>query len=161
MSIKLIYASTPDRVIGRNGKLPWLIKEDLEHFKHLTIGHPVVMGYNTWVSLPGRQRPLKDRTNIVLSRTESLKLPGAIIYHSLEHVLKDYQDQDIWIIGGGKLLRQAIKIADEIYLTLVHNRVQGDTLSPEIDHKWQLTEQSEILESGINKFQFMQYKRLE
>lgn len=160
--VRLIYACTEDRVIGRQGRLPWHITPDMKRFAELTTGAVAVMGSGTWFSLPGKQRPLKDRVNIVLSRSDDLKLPGATISQSLNSVLADYNDRDIWIIGGGQILKQAIKheSVDEIYLTLIHTKVAGDCTSPIIDPTvWELTDRSDMQQHDTYRYQYLIYKR--
>jgi len=161
MTIRLIYNTTKDgNVIGNKGKLAAYIPEDLKRFKELTTGGVVVMGYNTYASLPGKQRPLKDRINIVLSRDPNLKLHNVKVYHSINSAIQDYNDKDIWIIGGGEILKQTISLADEIKLTLVHNKLSGDITSPEIPlTDWKVVHESEIFESGMFKYQYIDYRR--
>lgn len=159
--IRLIYATTTNRVIGRNGKLVAVLPEDLKRFAILTTGAVVLYGLNTYWSLPGRSRPLPKRTNIVLSGDTSLHLQGCHVYNSLDKALEDYKDQDIWIIGGGKVLRQAILIADEIRLTLIHQPLAGDVLSPVISpEEWIISSEGPILTSGTLKYQYVDYKRI-
>ena len=160
MSIKLIYAATEDRVIGNKGKLPWHLPGDLKRFQQMTTNNVVVMGYSTYSSLPGKKRPLKNRTNIVLSRDLNLKLHGALVYHSLNTVLADYNDRNIYIIGGGEVLKQAIAFADEIHLTSIMNKIVGDTVSPIIDPAvWQMVSKSETMTEGTIRYCYIDYKR--
>jgi dihydrofolate reductase len=136
------------------------IPQDINRFAQLTTGHVVIMGLGTWESLPGKQRPLKNRTNIVLSTNTSLKLPGALVYHSLNSAIADYNDKDIWIIGGGKVLKQAMSIAEEIRLTYILNSLSGDCRSPEIkEDEWLEVSRSEILSSGNLRYRYIDYRR--
>lgn len=158
--IRLIYSTTPERVIGRQGRLVAHIPADLKRFAQLTDGAVVIMGLGTWNSLPGKQRPLKNRTNIVLTTNTSMKLPGATIYHSLNSAIADHNDRDIWIIGGGKVLKQSMKIAEEIRLTSILNNLNGDCYSPEINEsEWLEVSRSEILSSGNLRYRYIDYRR--
>ena len=160
MAVKLIYAATEDRVIGSKGKLPWHLPSDLKRFQQKTTGQVVVMGSGTYFSLPGKKRPLKDRLNIVLTRNPSLKLHGVTISQSLNSVISDYNDRDIYIIGGGEVLKHAINFADEIHLTSILNKIVGDTVSPIIDPAvWQVVSQSEVMEENGIRYRYIDYKR--
>lgn len=163
MAIKLIYATNIDRIMGRNGRLPWYIPEDLKHFQQLTVGCPVIMGSRTWESLPGKQRPLKNRMNIVLTRNEHVKYPGAIIKHSLEEALqeaKTMNSKDIWIIGGANVLKQSMKLAETLHVTVINNKISGDVKSPVIDLEvFKLTHQEPMRKSGMYNYQFLTYNK--
>lgn len=107
--VALVWAQSPRGVIGRDGALPWHVPEDLAHFKALTAGHPVVMGRATWESLPPRSRPLPGRTNVVLSRTAGLELPGASVATGLDDALAlaaaAAGGDEIWVVGGEQSTR--------------------------------------------------------
>ncbi len=131
MTISIIVAIADNGAIGKGNKLLWHISEDLRYFKKVTTGYPVIMGRKTWESLG---RPLPGRRNIVISR--SLKsLSGAEVFSSLEEsleVLKDFNGE-IFIIGGGEIYRQALPIAQKLYLTRVHiTAADADTFFPAI-----------------------------
>lgn len=105
MSIIGIVAIARDRAIGRDGKLPWHYSPDLKFFKRTTVGHAVVMGYNTWASIG---RPLPKRLNIVLSRTRDIEhAPRVLLMRGREEVLalKEFLDCDLFIIGGAETYR--------------------------------------------------------
>jgi dihydrofolate reductase len=125
MKSVIIAAVSRNRVIGKNGKLPWHIPEDLQRFKRITTGHPVIMGRRTFDSLG---RPLAGRTNIVIS---SRVINGVKTYPSLEFALSALKNEpEVFIIGGGQLFTRAIHIADELILTIVEKVVEGDTYFP-------------------------------
>lgn len=129
MKIALIAALTRDRVIGKDGKLPWHISDDLKRFRLLTTGHAVIMGRRTFESLG---KPLANRRNIVIT---SQSLSGVETYRTLPDALRALADQDkVFVIGGGKLFAQAIEIADELFLTIVERNVAGDTFFPPYEH---------------------------
>lgn len=163
-SIKLIFAVSSNNIIGRNNKLPWHIPEDLARFKELTNGDIVVMGKNTWYSLPGKTRPLPGRTNVVLSRDKDLKIQGAVVIDSIPKVLETYKDsgKTIWFIGGHKVLTKAIQHADEIQMTFVLRQVDGDVTGPYINmDKWKIVDKSSVMKSGLFEYQFVTMKRRE
>ncbi|MBI4878342.1 MAG: type 3 dihydrofolate reductase [Planctomycetes bacterium] len=129
--IALIAAIGPDRVIGRGGRLPWRLPADLARFKALTMGKPVIMGQATWESL---RRSLPGRNNIVLSDDARYAAPGCVVAHSLEEALVLAGDAaEVFFIGGGCVYRQALPIADRMYLTYVTGEFSGDTRFPEFD----------------------------
>jgi dihydrofolate reductase len=129
VKVALIAAIARNRVIGREGKLPWHIPDDLKRFKKLTTGHAIVMGRRTWESLG---RPLPNRRNIVLS---SSPVAGAEWYRSIADAFTALADQDrVFVIGGGAVFAQALAQADELYLTLVHRDVAGDAWFPPYEH---------------------------
>lgn len=112
-------------VIGRAGKVPWHIPEDLKHFKAMTMGHAIVMGRTTWDEVG---KPLPGRRNIVVSRTVT-SLPGAEVAPGVEEAiaLARQTDDEPRIIGGAAIYRAALPLATTIYLTEVHRQVEGDT----------------------------------
>lgn len=120
-SIRMMWAQTSDGVIGDGDSMPWHIPEDLAHFKATTMGAPVIMGRRTWDSLPAKFRPLPGRRNVVLSRSLTPEdVPGAELAHSLDAALDMLGDVPVaWIIGGGRVYREALRIADECEVTEV------------------------------------------
>lgn len=122
--ISIVVACDPNNVIGKDGKLPWHIPEDLKVFKSLTMGHVIVMGRKTWESLP--KKPLPGRTNVVISRT----MTGENCYDSLDKVLEDYPD--VYVIGGAEIYRLALPKADQIFMSKVKKPYDGDTYFPEL-----------------------------
>jgi dihydrofolate reductase len=143
--VVLVAAMGENGVIGRDGRLPWRLKSELQHFRALTWGKPVVMGRRTYLSIAGRYRPLAGRTNVVVSRNPDFTAPGAVVAPALElglaiaraDALRRSTDT-IMVAGGADIYAQTMPLADEIALTLVHCRPPGDTLFPAIDaHLWQ------------------------
>lgn len=130
MILSIIVAMSENRVIGREGKLPWNLPEDLKRFRKLTLGHPVIMGRKTHESI-GRLLP--GRTNIILTQQKNYQVPGARVVDSLEKALTELSDE-VFILGGGEIYKQFLPRADRIYLTLVHTHIEGDVIFPEIDH---------------------------
>lgn len=126
--ISIIVAIAENGVIGDRNRLLWHISEDLQHFKAVTSGHPVVMGRKTFESLG---RPLPDRTNIVITRQE-IEIGGCRVVHSLEEALSPFSaDEEVFVIGGAEIYAQALPLADRFYLTRVHHAYDGDTSFPD------------------------------
>jgi dihydrofolate reductase len=131
----LIAAVARNGVIGRGGVLPWHLSADMQHFRELTRGCPVVMGRRTWDSLSPRYRPLPGRCNIVLSRRAGLLADGALVAPSLPVALRLAQGRleatrRVFVIGGAQLYREAMPLADVLELTEVQADVEGDTQFP-------------------------------
>jgi dihydrofolate reductase len=124
----LIAALTRRRVIGKDGKLPWHLSDDLKRFKHLTTGHTVLMGRTTYDSIG---KPLPNRRNVVLT---SRPIPGVETFSSLQSALDAVaNDEKVFVIGGGTLYAQTLDRADELHLTIVEQDVEGDTFFPEYE----------------------------
>lgn len=129
--------------IGYENRLLAHIPEDLKHFKEVTSGKVVVMGYNTYLSLPPKSRPLPNRTNVVLTRKD-IELNDVIVKHSVEEVLdmikEDYPEQEIIIMGGQSIYTQFMPYADKLYITHVFRQFKADAFFPEISSDWEITE---------------------
>jgi len=129
VKLAIIAALDHRRAIGKDGKLPWHIPEDLKRFKRLTTGHALLMGRRTWESLG---RPLPGRRNVVLS---SSPVPGIESYASIEESLRALASAErVFVIGGGNVYAQLIDRADELYLTLVDRNVEADAFFPPYEH---------------------------
>jgi dihydrofolate reductase len=137
MTVSLIWAEAADRVIGRDGALPWRLPEDQQLFKQLTMGATVVMGRATWDSLPASVRPLPGRRNVVLTRQEGWSAAGAVTAHSLDEAVAA-ADGDAWVIGGASVYAAALDRADQVVRTRVHVQVEGDTYAPRLGPEWTL-----------------------
>jgi dihydrofolate reductase len=130
MIISLIAAMDENRAIGRENRMPWYLPKDLDRFRALTLGHPVIMGRRTFESIG---RPLEGRKNIVITGKHSFTAPGCTVVHDLASAFAACEGADeVYIIGGEKLYRDTIAIADRLYLTIVKARVGGDAHFPEI-----------------------------
>ncbi|MDO5667101.1 MAG: dihydrofolate reductase [Alcaligenaceae bacterium] len=135
-SINIIVAYSRNNIIGNHGQMPWSIPSDLAYFKETTMGSPIIMGRVTWESLG---RPLPGRLNIVISRNSSYEAEGAELVDDLESAIalakEKAPEQDIFIIGGGQIYAQALDsgLADKVYATEIHNKIEGDTSFPELD----------------------------
>jgi dihydrofolate reductase len=126
--ISLIVAVARNGVIGKDGKLPWHLPEDLKRFKALTMGHHIIMGRRTWESIG---RPLPGRTSVVVSRQRDYSAPGATLVHSFaEAVAACAGDDEAFVIGGEEIYRTALPAADRIYLTQLDAEYAGATRFP-------------------------------
>lgn len=134
----IIVAIDEKRGIGLDNHLPWHLPSDLQHFKKTTLGHHLIMGRKTFLSLG---TPLPKRTNIVLTQNPFYKpLADVVIAHSLEEaflIAKNKGETEAFIIGGATIYRQSLPLADRLYLTLVHTQTKADVFFPEISpHNW-------------------------
>jgi dihydrofolate reductase len=137
VAVVLVVAVADNDVIGRAGGLPWRLKSDMQHFRTLTSGKPVVMGRKTYESIG---KPLKDRTNIVVSRNSSVAIGNVVVTASLEAAI-DVARGDalrrkadaIMVIGGADIYAQTLGIANRLEVTRVHARPDGDAIFPAID----------------------------
>jgi dihydrofolate reductase len=149
--VAAVVAMDEDRVIGRQGALPWDVPQDLAHFRKLTKDHVVVMGRKTWDSLPAKRRPLPDRTNVVVSRhPEQLSLPPEVLSASSpDEALRVAQDaalaasKTVWVIGGAELYKALLPMCDEVHLTVIRGKHEGDAHLPRFEDSFELSSRSE------------------
>ena len=135
--VVLVAAVAENGVIGRNNALPWHIRSDLQHFKRLTVNRPVVMGRKTYESIG---KPLKDRTNIVITRDREYAADGIVVAHDLDGAMRTARDDadrrgadEIAVIGGSGVFKECLPLADRLEITEVHASPDGDTFFPPID----------------------------
>lgn len=142
-NLSIIVAVGKNLEIGKDNQLLWHISEDLKYFKKNTSEKTIVMGHNTWKSLPFK--PLPNRKNIVLSRQKDLQIDGVTIVHSMEDLNKVLKtDEDVFIMGGATIYRHFINMANKMYITRINKNFDADTFFPEIDTKtWKKNSQSE------------------
>jgi len=138
MKIVQVAAVADNGVIGRGGGLPWRLKSDMQRFRRLTMGRPVVMGRKTYLSLS--RKPLPGRTNIVVSRDADFFAPGVLVAASIEAALTAARGDalrrcvdEIMVIGGGDIYARTMAMADRLEITRVHLRPEGDATFPPID----------------------------
>lgn len=146
MTVSLIVAMDRDRGIGRNNDLMWHLPADMKFFRETTTGHIVVMGRKNYESIPERFRPLPNRENVVLSRSEQYEADGCLLFTSLEACLDHYStetDRTVFIIGGGQIYREALNSGHiaEMYITHVDASFGADTFFPEFNtEEWSVEE---------------------
>ena len=155
--IKIIVATSRNRVIGNDNTLIWHLPADLKNFKRLTTGSAIIMGRKTYESIG---KPLPNRRNIIITRDENYKVDNCEIVNSLEESLL-LCNSDCFIIGGGEIYKQVLPIADEIYLTLIDEVFEGDTYFPEIGDDWFESERQDFEPDEKNKYKysFIKYER--
>ena len=134
--VTLVVAMANNRVIGRDGKLPWHIPADLKNFKALTMGKPMVMGRKTFEGLPGL---LPGRRHIVLTHDKNWRAEGAEIAHDVAGALSLADGPVAMVIGGAEIFRLFMPIADRLELTEIYQAADGDTLMPDIGRGWRET----------------------
>lgn len=145
--ISLIVAMDKNNGIGNKNNLLAHISCDLKYFKKTTDGHAIVMGYNTYMSLP--KRPLPNRKNIVLTR-KNIKLEGATVVNSIEELLKSLNPkEETFICGGDSIYKQMLTHADKLYITHIFSEFEADTYFPQIPEEWEIT-QSICQKENIN-----------
>ena len=140
MPVSLIAALAANRVIGNRGAVPWRLPDDLSRFRRLTLGHAVVMGRATFLSMG---RPLSDRQNIVLSRDPALRIAGCDVAHSPEQAIAAAGAGEVFVIGGASVYACFLPLADRMYLTHIDADIPGDTLFPEVSwDEWRVIGES-------------------
>lgn len=152
--ISIIVAIASNYAIGKDNDLLWHISDDLKRFKRITSGKTVVMGKNTFYSLPFR--PLPKRRNIVLTDKADEKIEGCEMAYSIEHAIELMDsDSENFIMGGGSIYRQFMEVADKLYITRVHKDFEADTFFPNIEESvWKLIEKTNMAPEKEGSFSF-------
>lgn len=143
--IAIIAAMAKNRVIGRDGKIPWHLQEDRKHFREMTMGQVVVMGRRTWQEIGA---PLPGRVTALVSTTCRIQTDEIFTVPSLEEAIrqsaKRYPDRDIFLCGGAAIYREGMAFADRIYLTVIDGGAAGDTYFPEITKEYRLEQEKKM-----------------
>lgn len=143
MKVSIIVATAKNNAIGKDNDLIWHLPKDMRFFMDTTKGHHVIMGRKNYDSIPEKYRPLKDRTNIIVTRQEDLSAPGCIIVNSIERgidIARKSNDTQCFIIGGGQIYQKALELdlVDKMYITHIDEEFDGDTHFPFFDKsKWE------------------------
>ena len=153
MKLTAIVAMTPERIIGKNGTMPWHLPEDLKLFKRHTTGHTIVMGRKTWDSIG---KPLPNRQSIVLTRDSNWSANGALVIHHPEALtkLKLISDQ-VFIIGGAQIYSVFMPQIDEILVSHIYQSPDGDTRFPEFEKNFP----NVTVEEKYETFELRRYSR--
>jgi dihydrofolate reductase len=160
MKISLITAMGENFEIGLNNDLLWHLPRDMRFFTETTKGHCVIMGRKNWDSIPLKYRPLKNRTNIVVSRKKDLKIEGGELVSSVEEAIalaENRGDNNAFIIGGGQIYDLALKnnLVDSMCITWVHQKFEADTYFPQIDlSDWRLDSEEHFEADEKNRYAF-------
>jgi dihydrofolate reductase len=165
MKVALIVAVSQNNVIGRDNQLPWHLPEDLQYFKSVTMGKPILMGRKTYDSIG---RPLPGRTNIVITRDPSWAAEGVVVVNSLEDAISagaeacEAADSDeVMVIGGAQIYRDCLPIAEKLYLTKVEAEVDGDAFFPKIDmDQWHKISEKEPKTVDKHPYRFLILERI-
>lgn len=159
--LSIIAAMDRNRVIGIGNRLPWRLPADLAHFRMLTMGHHMIMGRKTYESLG---KPLPGRTSVILTRDAAFGAPGCVVAHSLDEAIAACEgDAEVFFIGGADIYRQALDVAQRMYLTEVKTEVEGDAWFPEFDRAvWKETARTRCLADEKNPcdYDFAVFERL-
>ena len=139
--IIMIAAVAENNALGKNNNLLWHLPNDFKRFKEITSGHYIIMGRKTFESFP---KPLPNRTHVIISRKKNLLIEGCIVVEDVEKAIAICPlNEDLFIIGGGEIYKQAIHLADQLDITLVHHSFEADVYFPVIDPEiWELSSES-------------------
>lgn len=153
MIISLIAAMDKNRVIGKKNILPWYLPADLQHFKKLTTGKPIIMGSTTFASIG---KALPERINIVLTRDPAFVAEGCVVVYSVEEALHATEGHgEIIIIGGATVFEQFLPLAHKMYLTMIDAEIDGDVYFPEWNQdEWHETSREPHEPDGKNKYSY-------
>jgi dihydrofolate reductase len=159
--MNLIFSAGENWELGFKNRLVFRAKADMAHFARHTTGKIIVMGRKTLETLPGG-KPLKNRTNYILTTDIGLKVKGATVVHSVDELrtsLKEYRDSDVFVIGGESVYRQLLPYCDTAYVTRFLHTAQADRFMPDFDklEGWRKTESSGIHEENGLRFRFDTY----
>lgn len=145
--IYIIVATDENLGIGKNGTMPWNLKDELKYFQEVTTKttdpnkqNMVIMGRTTWESIPEQFRPLKNRKNVVLTRNSEFEAAGATVFNSMDAAIASANDsiENVFIMGGAQVYKQAIEQLnlDGLYITKIHKEYDCDAFFPEIPEKF-------------------------
>lgn len=156
MRISFIVAKSENNVIGRNNDLPWRLKEDLQNFKKITLGHHILMGRKTFESIG---KPLPGRMSLVVSSEPRANAENVFWFTSIFRAIKQAErtgETELFIIGGEKIFKAALPLVDRIYLTQVQANVEGDVYFPQLSMKnWKLVSEQPFQKNEGNDFNFV------
>lgn len=144
MIVSIIVATAKNGVIGKDNDLIWHLPKDMKFFMDTTKGHFVVMGRKNYDSIPLKYRPLKDRTNVIVTRQDSFQADDCVVVNSIEagiEAARQNNETECFIIGGGQIYQKALDsdLVDKMYVTHIEQEFDGDTFFPKIDHsKWNM-----------------------
>lgn len=154
MIISAIVATDENGVIGKEGQIPWYLPVDLKFFKKKTLGHPIIMGRKSFISIG---RALPGRTNIIVSRNPYFIASGCLVVDSLKSAVKlasmQQGHEEVFIIGGGEIYQQSMLVWNRLYWTKVHTETEGDTFFPKISlEEWDIVQESHVKRDEKNPF---------
>ena len=154
MAINIIAAIGKNNELGKDNKLIWSIPDDLKFFKEITWGHDIIMGRITFESLPNL---LEKRNHIVLTRKKEI-IKGAVVYNNINKLIKDYQEKEVFVIGGATIYKQFLEYAENMYLTLIDSECkEADTFFPAFNEN---EFNKKILKEGYDQNSNLKYKHV-
>jgi len=159
MIISMIVAMANNGVIGRDNKMPWHLPADLQYFKRVTMGKPIIMGRKTFDSIG---KPLPGRTNIIVTRQTDIVIDGVEVVNSLDQALEFAANlalndglEEVMVIGGAQLYNEAIARTQRLYLTRINSDIDGDTYFPRLDnHEWYEVSRDNFTADSSNPFDY-------
>ncbi len=167
MIVSIIAAIGKNRELGKNNDLIWHLPKDMKFFTETTLGHFVIMGRRNYDSIPTKYRPLKERTNVIVTRQDGFKAENCVVVNSVEEgiaLAKMEEDSECFVIGGGQIYDYAIRnnLVDRIYLTHIDESFEADTFFTDFDtSKWHqktiMTFQKD--EKNVHDFEIIQYDK--
>lgn len=153
--LSIIVAVAENNAIGKDNDLIWYISDDLKRFKRLTTDHTILMGRKTYESLPSGALP--KRTNVVITRDQSLELDKCVMLHSIEEAIEKYKDseEEVFVIGGGSIYEKMLPYAQKLYLTKVHENFDADVFFPEINmEEWIISDEENHSKGEKNEYDY-------
>ncbi|MBF9255380.1 dihydrofolate reductase [Pontibacter sp. 172403-2] len=152
--IAIVVATDENNVIGKDNQLIWHLPADLKHFKQITMGHPMLMGRKTFESIG---KPLPGRTSIIITTQQDYTAEGCIVVHTIQEAIDKALalDEQVYIIGGAEIYKQALPLVDTVYLTKLHHTFDGDTYFPELkEAEWQMVSEEKHAPDEKNKYSY-------
>jgi dihydrofolate reductase len=167
MIVSLIVATPINLAIGKNNQLIWNLPKDMKFFMETTTGHPVIMGRKNYESIPKKFRPLKNRTNVIITRNKKYAADGCIVVNSIEDsikVLEKENYEEVFVIGGGEIYKRFLEnnLIDRMYITHIEQAFDGDTFFPKVDFsQWaSVTIMTHVKdEENPHNFKVIQYEK--
>ncbi|MFT4414118.1 dihydrofolate reductase [Fredinandcohnia humi] len=161
MMISLLFAMDKNHLIGKDGDLPWRLPADLAYFKRVTMGHPVIMGRKTYVSIG---RPLPGRENIIVTRDLNYEADGCKVIHSIEEIVKlnNERNEELFVIGGAEIFKEILPFTDRLYITEIEEEFEGDVFFPIFNKsEWKLISKEKGVRDTKNPYDytFLVYER--
>jgi dihydrofolate reductase len=152
MGISFIFAMDRNRAIGNDNQLPWHLPADLKFFKKITTGHPILMGRKTYQSIG---KPLPGRRNVVITQDPKFTAEGCEIVHSVEEAAAQFEQEELFVIGGSEIFRLFLPLVDRMYITRIEHEFAADTYFPEVNMQvWTLVSNEQGIQDEKNPYEY-------
>jgi dihydrofolate reductase len=152
MSVSFIVAMDIQQAIGLGNNLPWRLPADLAYFKKTTLNHSILMGRKTFESIG---KPLPNRTNVILTQNKDYQAEGCLIVNSVEEAVKQFKNEEIFVIGGAEVFQLFMSSVDRLYITLIEHEFEADTYFPEFDiDDWVLVSSEDGIKDAKNPYDY-------